>query len=105
VIVEVRVEKRGVRKKVKVERIEEVEEKVEVTIQKRKHIITKEKVEKSMKDLTPNRIVVYSVSINNKVFPIKQVISVTLGISPMEFGTSTAYQILQHLGFKIIEKS
>jgi nitrogen regulatory protein PII-like uncharacterized protein len=74
---------------------------MQVTVRGKKYEITKEKVIEAVRDITPQRVVTYSVSINEQVFPIKQVLSVTLGIPPMEFGTMTAYQILQDLGFTI----
>jgi hypothetical protein len=86
-----------------VEMIEVEEEEVEVTIRGRKYQVSREKVEDSLKDVLPQRISKYSVLVNGGSFPIKQVVAVALGLSPMEFGSSTAYQILQDLGFEICQ--
>ena len=84
---------------------EKLEKEVEVTIRGKKYLISHDKVERSLEHVGPQRISKYSISLNSKLFPIKQVIAASLEISPMEFGTSVAYQILQDLGFKIIKKS
>ena len=78
---------------------------MEITIRGKKYSITKEKVEKAVRNVVPERISKYSVLLHNKPYPIKQVFAATLGISPMEFGTLTAYQVLQNLGFEIVRKS
>jgi len=76
---------------------------VEVTIHGKRFAISKKGIEESLKGVSPQRISKYSVLINGNPFPIKQVIAVALGISPLAFGSSTAYQILQGLGFEISE--
>jgi len=81
-----------------------VEIEVEVTIRGKKYRITEREIVGALSDKKPQRVVKYSVSINGKLFPIKQVISVTLRIPPMEFGTMIAYQILKELGFEIISE-
>ena len=80
------------------------EKKVEVTIRGKKYEVTRKKIERSLRDLSPRRVSMYSVSFDNRLFPIKQVVAETLKISPLVFGTSTAYQILVDLGFVIIKR-
>ena len=78
-----------------------VEIEVEVTIRGEEYEITRRKITEALRGKKPRRVVKYSVSIDGKLFPVKQVVAVTLQISPMEFGTTTAYQILRGLGFEI----
>ena len=75
---------------------------MEITIQGKKYKISREKIEKAIKGGTPQRVTKYAVSIHGQLFPIKQVISETLQIPLMEFGTMTAYRILRYLDYKIL---
>lgn len=67
--------------------------------------ITREKIEERLKNVVPARISKYSTSINSQIYPVKQVIAVTLGISPLELGTTVAIRILKDLGYSIITSS
>ncbi len=77
---------------------------MEITIRGNKYKIFKKKILQVLKGADPQRIVTYSIEVNGKKFPIKQALAKTLKISPLEFSTGRAYQILQDLGFEIITK-
>jgi len=74
---------------------------MEICLGNKKYEITREKVEVALSDVAPRRVMKYSICIGHRHYPIKQAISAALQISPMEFGTMPAYQILQKLGFEI----
>ena len=77
---------------------------MEITIRGKKYKIFKKKILQALIDTDPQRIVTYSIQVNGKKFPIKQALAKALKISPLEFSTGRAYQILQDLGFEIITK-
>lgn len=77
---------------------------MEITIRSNKYDITSKKVLLALQNSDPQRITIYSVEIDGKQYPIKQIIAKTLKLSPMEFSSMRAYQILQDLGFKILTK-
>ena len=77
---------------------------MEITIRGKKYDITSKKVLLALQNSDPQRIATYSVEIDGKRYPIKQILAKTLKISPMEFSSMRAYQILQDLGFKILTK-
>ena len=87
-----------------IETVVRVKIEMEATIRGKKYEITKPEVIGALRDIEPQRVSRYSVMVDGRPFPIKQVISVTLGIPPMEFGTMTAYQILRGLGFEVTSK-
>ena len=76
---------------------------MEITIRRKRLKISKKRVENVLKNKEPElkSSYKYFIEVNDKYFPVKQAIGETLSISPMEFGTMQAYQILQNLGFVI----
>ena len=67
----------------------------------------KEDVEKKLKGIQPeiDEKIKYFVEIEEKQFPIKQVVSEGLGLLKPAFITQEAFAILQRLGFEIIKRS
>jgi len=58
----------------------------------------------SMRDVEPEPIKKHFVKIDDKEFPVKQVITQTIGIPKISFTSMDAYNILRRLGFKIFQK-
>jgi hypothetical protein len=71
------------------------------TISRKAYELTREGVEKAMASVQPETARLYFFVINGKKYPPKQVLSVTLGLSKVEFTTAIATSILQRLGFKL----
>ena len=67
----------------------------------------KKEIEKKLSKIEPefdskNK---YFVIINNKSYPIKQVVCKAFNLSKPEITTMEAYHVIKKLGFKIIDKS
>lgn len=61
-------------------------------------------VVKSMRNGDPEPIRRHFVKIDNREFPVKQVITQTIDIPKISFTSMDAYNILRKLGFKIFQK-
>lgn len=75
-----------------------------VTFKHRVYNLSVEEVEKKINKIPPEPGMKYFVIINRKRFPIKQVVSITFKISPMEFSTVEAHRVLRQVGFEIVEQ-
>lgn len=71
------------------------------TIRGKTFELTKEIIEEKMKGVKPEGKSKYVVTVNNNVYPIKQVISSTTGLPHIGFNTQDAYRILSRLGFEV----
>lgn len=58
-------------------------------------------IAKSVKGKEPGPIRLYSVTLNSRQYPIKQVVSLATGVSVAEFTAHDAFRILKKLGFEI----
>ena len=75
------------------------------TIAGKTYSITADDIMSEMKDKEPEAIRNYYVEIGNKKFPIKQVLSETLGLVKIGFTSMDAYRVLMKLGFEVkVEK-
>jgi len=63
--------------------------------------LSKETVEQTMKDATPEPIKKWWVAIGGVHFPIKQVLSMAVGLPTAAFISTDAYRVLRRLGFEI----
>jgi len=53
------------------------------------------------KATSPGRIQKYSVIVNGKRFPIRQLVAAATAVPPIEITSQDAYRILQKFGFEI----
>ena len=75
------------------------------TIAGKTYSVTADDIIKTMKDKEPEAIRNYYVEIGNIRFPIKQVLSETLGLVKIGFTSMDAYRVLVKLGFEVkVEK-
>lgn len=58
-------------------------------------------VENAVKGEDPGPIQKYSVTVNNREFPIKQVVRLLTGLNSAEFTAHDAYRVLRKIGFGI----
>lgn len=63
--------------------------------------LTREAVERSVADLTPNSIQKHAVSVRGVWFPVRQVFGAATRLGPSEFTSHTALRHLAALGFEI----
>lgn len=63
--------------------------------------LSKEMVERTMREATPEPIKKWWVSIGGVHFPIKQVLSAVIGLPTAAFISTDAYRVLRRLGFDI----
>ena len=77
---------------------------VTITINHQIYSLTRKDVSEKMVDVKPKRFVKYYIELWDKKYPIKQVVSKTLGIPLPTFTTNHAYKALDDLGFPILEK-
>jgi hypothetical protein len=73
----------------------------EFTIGGRKVSLSKKSVESALRNVKPEPISKYRVTIGQDEYPIKQVLSVASGLPTAAFITTTAYSILTRLGFEV----
>ena len=78
-----------------------------VIIKGKTYKANKEDVEKKLKGIQPelDEKFKYFVEIEGKQFPIKQIVSKSLGLLKPAFNTQEAFAILQRLGFKIVKRN
>jgi len=87
--------------------MKEKRNKMRVTIKGKIYNINKENVEKKLREIQPeeDERAKYFVEIRGKQFPIKQIVSKSLGLLKPAFNTQEAFAILQRLGFKIVKRN
>jgi len=77
---------------------------MEFVIGKRRVELTKEKVVEVLKGLEPEPLrgrARYYVELNNKKYPVKQVMAAVTGLSKESFSTEQAVKVLRALGFEV----
>lgn len=74
---------------------------MEFTIGGKRIYLSKKSVENALRDVKPEPITKYSVTIWDTDYPIKQALSVASGLPAAAFITTTAYRILNRLGFDV----
>jgi hypothetical protein len=74
---------------------------MEFTIGGKKIYLSKKSVENALKNVNPETISKYSVTIGQAEYPIKQALSLASGLPTAAFITTTAYRILNRLGFEV----
>ncbi len=63
--------------------------------------LTKEEVEKALKDVEPEAPRDHVVKVGRKVFPMKQAFGVATKLDRLDFTTAQARNVLKRLGFEI----
>jgi len=76
-----------------------------IRVRNKAYYITKEEIKKKLAKVEPEAGNKYFIKIQNKRYPIKQVISKVFSIPKAEFNSQEAYRILRNLKFKIIDES
>lgn len=74
---------------------------IRFTIAGKQVVLNKASVEEAMRSTTPDPIKKWWVSVGGVHFPIKQVLSVAVGLPTAAFISTDAYRILRRLGFEI----
>ena len=75
--------------------------KLQFTHKAKRYELTKEDFERAVRNVPPARVQKYSVKINRKVYPTRQVVALGTGRPSIEFTSAAAYRILQKYGFEI----
>ena len=73
---------------------------MEFTLKRVRYSLKKEQVEKIMRGVSPEEIREHCVEIGGILFPVKQVLSVALGLQKLDFTSMDARNILSRLGFE-----
>jgi len=74
---------------------------MEFTLGGKKVFLTKKDVETSLRNVTPEPVKKYSVRIGDRLYPIKQVVSLAAGVPGVAFISTDAYRVLTRLGFDV----
>jgi hypothetical protein len=74
---------------------------MEFTIGGKKIYLSKKSVENALRNVKPQAISKYSVTIGQIDYPIKQALSLASGLPTAAFITTTAYRIFNRLGFDV----
>ena len=77
------------------------EQEVLVTSRGRPFRLCKSGVQKSLEDVSPERVTKYGVEIHGQEYSIRQVVAVATNTPKIEWTTANAYRILQKLGFEV----
>jgi len=72
-----------------------------VRIRGKTYSISKEEVNRKLKEIDPEPIRCYYVELFDERYPIKQILSRTLGLPKAGFTTQDAYSALSRLGYEI----
>jgi 5-methylcytosine-specific restriction protein B len=75
---------------------------VEFTINGERHDLTRAGVESILSTLEPESVHTYSVEVEGRRFPVKQVLAESTGLSVTDFDSTRAQRILQSLGFEVL---
>jgi hypothetical protein len=74
---------------------------MQFTIGGRKVSLSRKSVENALRNVKPEPISKYRVTVGQADYPIKQALSVASGLPTAAFITTTAYRILNRLGFEV----
>ena len=74
---------------------------IEFVLRGKPYVLSRQDVEKKMKGILPEKIIIYYVEVNGQKYPPKQVISRSLGLGKVEFTTMDAGNILRRLDFNL----
>jgi 5-methylcytosine-specific restriction protein B len=75
---------------------------VEFTIDGERYDLTRAGVESILATLEPGSVHTYSVEVEGRHFPVKQVLAESTGLSVTDFDSTRAQRILQSLGFEVL---
>jgi len=81
-----------------------VGEEHEFTIGGTRHRATRQLVEERLASVQPERIRKYFVEVGGRRYPVKQAVSVGLGVPRASFQSQEAFRILRTLGFNPAEE-
>ena len=76
---------------------------MKIRYQGRHYELTRHKIENVMQGVVPEIGRRYFIEVNHTQYPIKQVFAVALGIPVASFPTGYAFNVLQRLGFIVID--
>lgn len=75
-----------------------------IKYQGRRYDLARPKIETLMQGVEPETVRRYFIAINGVNYPIKQVFSIAVGLPVASFPTGYAFNVLQRLGFVVIDK-
>lgn len=75
---------------------------MEFTLAGQRFDLTSESVMERMRGIEPEVIRIHAVRINNTLYPCKQVLSATTGLSRADFNSHQAHQIFKRMGLEVI---
>jgi 5-methylcytosine-specific restriction protein B len=75
---------------------------MQFTINRARYDLTREGVESALATLEPESVDTYSVEVEGRRFPVKQVLAVATGLSTEDFGSTRAQRVLRSLGFDVL---
>ena len=76
---------------------------MQIKYQGRQYDLTRHKIENLMRGVVPEIGRRYFIAVNGVEYPIKQVFAVALGLPVASFPTGYAFNVLQRLGFIVID--
>ncbi len=65
------------------------------------YTLTKKAVEAALKNVDPDPVRAHGVKILDRVYPVKQVLSIVTGLDRLDFQSMQARSVLQRLGFHL----
>ena len=74
---------------------------LDCTINGHKFHITRKDVEKAMVGVSPDAMRDHGVKIHDRIYPVKQVVSLVTGLDRLDFQSMQARSVLQRLGFPL----
>jgi len=70
-------------------------------IRNREYTLSKQDVEKALKETPPEKVHTYYVKIGSEKYPVKQALAQTLKIGKSTFITTDAHRQLEKMGFEV----
>jgi 5-methylcytosine-specific restriction protein B len=75
---------------------------MQFTINGARYDLTREGVESALATLEPESVHIYSVEVDGRRFPVKQVLADVTGLSTTDFDSTRAQRVLRSLGFDVL---
>lgn len=75
------------------------------TVRGRRIVATAEQVEAALRDVTPDKVYVYSVEVGGRVYPITQALAVAFGLKRADCSPRVACRVFRQLGFPVAASS
>lgn len=77
---------------------------MQFTIGGNSYDLTRQQVEEHLRNVEPESGRQHFVEVNGRQFPVKQVLTVALGLSKLDFTTQQARSVVKRLGFTVTER-